>query len=280
MFIPNPKLSTSTLTSTLASTSTSLMRFIPYLLILSVLMVSCRPQRAVYNYLEDVTDTSFRKTVFIAEPVIQKNDLLSIQISSASLDPRIDELYNLQNTQRMGGQNASQLYGYLVDVNGDIEIPRVGKIRAEGLKKGQLEAEVKARLEGQLTQPTVVVRFMNFRITVLGEVGSPGVLNVPTERLNILEAVGMAGGVTEFGQIKNVKILRENDGVRQLGVLDLTSQNIFQSPYYQLQQNDVVLVDQTRYKLRRTEQQRISQQIGFVTGIVSTVALIITLITR
>jgi polysaccharide biosynthesis/export protein len=111
-------------------------------------------------------------------------------------------------------------------------------------------------------------------------VGAPGVLNIPTERLSILEAVGMAGGVTEFGQIKNVKILRENNGVRELGVLDLTSKEIFSSPYYQLQQNDVVLVDQTKYKLRQTEQQRVTQQIGFVTGIISTIAIIVTLVTR
>lgn len=256
------------------------MRSLFYILICSLLFVSCRTQRAVYNYLEDVKDTSFRKSVFIAESVIQKNDLLSISITSGSLDLRVDLLYNQQGMQAAGGLQGGQVGGYLVDVNGDIELPRLGKIHAEGLKKGELEAVVKSKLEGLLNQPNVIVRFMNFRITVLGEVGSPGVLNIPTERLTILEAVGMAGGVTEFGQIKNVKILRENNGVRELGVLDLTSQEIFTSPYYQLQQNDVVLVDQTRYKLRQTEQQRLTQQIGFVSGIISTVAIIVTLLTR
>jgi polysaccharide biosynthesis/export protein len=257
------------------------MRFILYFLICSLLITSCRPQRAVYNYLEDVNDTSFRKSVFITEPIIQKNDLLSINITSASLDPKIDILYNQQVMQSATGiQGGGQIGGYLVDVNGEIELPRLGKIKAEGLKKGELESIIKSKLEGQLTQPNVIVRFLNFRITVLGEVGTPGVLNIPTERLTILEAVGMAGGVTEFGQIKNVKILRENNGVRELGVLDLTSKEIFSSPYYQLQQNDVVLVDQTKYKLRQTEQERVTQQIGFVTGIISTVAIIVTLLTR
>jgi polysaccharide biosynthesis/export protein len=260
------------------------MRFILYIVVGAVLFASCRPQRAVYNYLEDVNDTSFKKSVFIAESVIQKNDLLSIIVSSASLDPKVDALYNVGN-QGVGGvgggQNAGgQIGGYLVDVNGYIDIPRIGKIKAEGLKKGELEEIVKIKLEGQLAQPTVIVRFLNFRITVLGEVGGGGVLNVPTERLTILEAIGMAGGVTEFGQIKNVKVLRENNGVRELGILDLTSQQIFESPYYQLQQNDIILVDQTRYKLRQTEQQRVTQQISFVTGIISTVAIIITLLTR
>jgi polysaccharide export outer membrane protein len=148
------------------------------------------------------------------------------------------------------------------------------------LKKSELEEAVKAKLAGQLTSPTVIVRFMNFRITMLGEVGSPSVLSIPTERLTVLEAIGMAGGVTEFGTIKNVKVLREVNGERKLGVLDLTSKEIFSSPYYQLQQNDVILVDQTRYKLRQTEQQRVTQQIGFATGIISTVALLIAIFNR
>jgi len=248
--------------------------------ILGVVMIfaSCRTQRAVYNYLEDVNDTTFRKTVYIAEPTIQKNDLLSIQVYSATLNPQADLLYNLP-IQQGGGQN-QQLMGYLVDVNGNIEMPRIGTVKAEGLKKGELEAVIKSKLAGELTNPSVVVRFLNFRITMLGELGTPGVLNIPTERLTVLEAIGMAGGVTEFGTIKNVKVLREVDGERKLGVLDLTSKDIFSSPYYQLQQNDVVLVDQTRYKLRQTEQQRVTQQIGFATGIISTVALLIAIFNR
>ncbi len=257
------------------------MRFALYILWGSVLLFSCRSQRAVYNYLEDVNDTSFKKSVYIAESVIQKNDLLSIQVYSAATDPLADQLYNLPVQQ--GGANqmqGGQIGGYLVDVNGNIELPRLGVIEAEGLKKSELEEAIKAKLQGLLTQPNVIVRFLNFRITVLGEVGNAGVLNIPTERLNVLEAIGMAGGVTEFGTIKQIKILRENNGVRQLGILDLTSKEIFSSPYYQLQQNDVVLVDQNRYKLRNTEQQRVAQQIGFATGIISTVALLIAIFNK
>jgi polysaccharide biosynthesis/export protein len=242
--------------------------------IITLCFFSCRPQRAVYNYLEDVRDSSFRKNVFIGEPVIQKNDWLYINVYSASLDEKTDALYNLnQEGVSVSGQG-SQIGGYLVDVNGYIEMPRIGKIHAEGLTKSKLEEEIETKLKDDLTNPNVTVRFFSYRITVLGEVGSPGVLNIPTERLTILEAIGMAGGVTEFGKIKEVKVLRETNGVRELGVLDLTSQKIFESPYYQMKQNDVVLVDQNRYKLRQTEQERVSQQLGFALSIITSIALL------
>jgi polysaccharide biosynthesis/export protein len=247
------------------------MRVFISLILFSVLLVSCGTQkRVVYNYLEDIKDTSFRKNVYIAESVIQKNDLLSILVSSASLQPGVDQLYNLPVFEG----STAQTTGYLVDVKGNIELPRLGTIHAEGLTKSELEQVIKTKLKGLLTQPSVMIRFLNFRITVLGEVGRPGVLTIPSERLTILEAVGMAGGITEYGTVKRVRVLRENNGVRETGVLDLTSQDIFQSQYYQLQQNDVVLVDQSVYKLKESEQQRITQQVGLGLSILTTVALI------
>jgi polysaccharide biosynthesis/export protein len=250
------------------------MRFVLYFFCFSILLSSClTPKRAVYNYLEDIKDTNSRSNIFIAEPVIQKNDLLSIQISSASLDPKIDQDYNLQLAAGAASNNSS-LLGYLVDARGNLELPRLGVIHAESLTKSELEQLVKSKLKGLLVQPTVIVRFLNFRITVLGEVGSPGVKTIPNERLTILEAVGMAGGITEYGTIKRVRVLRENNGLRETGLLDLTSQDIFKSKYYILQQNDVVLVDQTSYKLRQAEQQRVTQQIGFALTIVTSLALI------
>jgi polysaccharide biosynthesis/export protein len=244
------------------------------ILFLFIVTVACNPtKRATYNYLEDVNDTTFKKAVYMAEPIIQKTDLLSIQVYSASTDPKVDQLYNLPALSTATQAN-TQLQGYLVDQQGNIEMPRIGVLHAEGLTKRQLSEQIKAKLQGQLTDPSVIIRFLSFKVTVLGEVGTPGVLNVQTERLNILEAVGMAGGVTEFGKIKQVKVLREEEGNRELGVLDLTSKSIFQSRFFQLQQNDIVMVDKTAYKLRQTEQQRVTQQIGFALTIITTLTLI------
>lgn len=249
------------------------MRSIITLLFAALFFTSCTTQkRAVYNYLEDIADTTFKTSVFMAEPVIQKNDLLSIQIASASLDPTVDGLYNMQMQQ--GGGQGQQMMGYLVDIYGKIELPRIGVLYVEGLTKNMLSDLIKSKLVNLLTQPNITIRFLNYRITVLGQVGAPGVLTIPTERLTILEAIGMAGGVSEFGKIKEVKVLRENDGVRSMGTLDLTSKKIFESNYYQLQQNDVILVDQNQYKLMQTQQQRLTQQISFALTLITTTALL------
>lgn len=209
---------------------------------------------------------------FMAEPVIQKNDLLSIRIYSAALDPKVDELYNLQ-TSGTAVQNV-QMQGYLVDQQGNIEMPRIGVLRAEGLTKNALAEQIKQKLKGELQDPSVIIRFTNFRIIVMGEVASPGVQTVPVENLTLLEALAMAGDITQFGKKTSVKVLRESGGQRQLGIIDLTSSKMFESPYYQLQQNDIVLVEATRYKARNAEQQRITQQVGFALTIITSIALV------
>ncbi|TCJ14165.1 hypothetical protein EPD60_09160 [Flaviaesturariibacter flavus] len=250
------------------------MRFFYYIFALAFL-ASCAPRKPIYNYLQEIKDTSFRKTAFIAEPVIQKNDLLTIKITSASLDPKADQPYNQSAVSQ--GSTLAQEPGYLVDVNGDILMPRLGKVHAEGLTKSELERTIRAKLvnTNQLTDPTVSIRFLNFRITVLGEVASPGVLTIASERVTILEAVGLSGGITEFGSIRRVRVLRETNGVRETGFLDLTSKDIFESRFYQMQQNDVVLVDQTEYKVKLAEQQRLTQQITFGLAILTSTAILL-----
>lgn len=244
-------------------------------------ITSCRTeQRAIQNYVEDLQDTTMRISRYMAEPVIQKNDLLSIQVSSASLEPEVDQLYNLRmNIGGAGGQNQG-LFGYLVDQSGNIEMPRLGIIKAEGLTKSQLAEQIKQKLQGELTSPTIIIRFLNFRVIIMGEVGSPGVQTLNTENLTLLEALALAGDITQFGKKTAVKVLRENEGQRRLGVIDVTSSKMFESPYYQLQQNDVVLVEATRFRARSAEQQRVSQQVGFVLTIVTSLALVYNIFTR
>lgn len=256
------------------------MRILAILVFFFVIVgTSCRTeQRAIQNYVEDLRDTSMKISQYMAEPIIQKNDLLNIQIYSAALDPTIDQLYNLQ--MGMGGGQNLGMQGYLVDQQGNIEMPRIGEIKAEGLTKSQLSEKIKERLKKELTDPAVIIRFTNFRVIIMGEVFAPGVRTVPVENLTILEALAMAGDITQFGKKTEVKVLRENNGQRRLGIIDVTSSKMFESPYYQLQQNDVVLVEATRFKVRNAEQQRISQQVGFALTIITSIALVYNIFIR
>jgi len=243
---------------------------------------SCRTQKQViYNYLQNVPDTTLVDSILFKLPVIQKGDLLSIRVYSlaSGVDPRVDAGYNLpEQSGGGGGTGAMNTQGLLVDEDGNIEYPQIGMIHAEGLSREQLASVIRKKLEGLLSQPSVVVRFLNYRITVLGEVGSPGSFNAPTERVNIFEALGMAGDITEYGLKNSVKIYRETNGERQIGTLDLTGKEVFNSPFYRLQQNDIVLVEQSRKKVKEKERQDLAQQIGIASSIITAIALILNLI--
>ncbi len=252
------------------------------LFLLSILLLaftSCRTQRtSITNYLENSRDTSGTNIINIIEPVIQKDDLLSIKVYSLSADPLVDAPYNLPEQTVAGSSTTTATAGFLVNARGDIEYPRLGTIHVEGLKKSELADLIKARLENILKSPSVLIRFLNYRITVLGEVRSPGTFSIPTERLTIFEALGLAGDITEFGNKTTVKIMRENGGQASTQTVDLTAKDIFNSPYYRLQQNDFVFVEQNRRKQQLQEQSNTIQQISIATSILTAVALIINFI--
>lgn len=257
------------------------MRILNLLLLTATVLgaASCSTQnKAVRNYLENTRDTTLPIVSEARETTIQKSDLLSIRVYSMSIDPATDIPYNLPEEGSGNASNNNSLRGFLVNADGNIEYPRIGTLHVEGLTKEQLAGLIRQKLEGQLTQPSVIVRFINYKVTVLGEVGSPGTYSTPNEKLTILEALGLAGDITEFGKKDNIKILRENNGQREIGILDLTSKDMFQSPYYHLQQNDVVMVEQTQRRIQQQERQNIAQQIGLVTSVITAIALILNFI--
>jgi len=241
------------------------------LLSLSIYFISCGTQKRMPYYLENVTDTTGKGDVKVPELRIQKGDLLSIQVYSASTKPEADALYNLPT----GGTAASS--GFLVDAYGNIEYPRLGTFQVEGLTKQELATQIKKRLtepEVLLINPSIIIRFLNFKVTMLGQVAKEGVINIPGERVTILEAVGLAGGVTDYGKKTNVKIMREVDGKRETGYIDLSSKDIFESPYYNLVQNDVVIVEPTKQKAKQADQSIVVQRISFALGIITSAAFI------
>lgn len=263
------------------------MKFIRILLLLSLpfYFFSCKTQQKIPYYLENVSDTTGKGMVVFPELKIQKGDLLSIQVFSLSTDPRIDPLYNLPTLPGATtgiSQNAGTT-GYLVDNNGNIEHHRLGVFHAEGMSKLELAAEVKKRLTQPvelLSNPTVIIRYLNFRVTVLGEVGKEGSVTIPGERLTIFEALGLAGGISEYGKKDKVKIYREADGKREIGVLNLSSDSLFLSPYFNLMQNDVVMVEPTKQRMKEADQQRAFQKISMGLTLVAAAATLATLISN
>ncbi len=263
------------------------MRFLTVcFLFASVLLIACGTQKRIpYNYIENITDSTGKDTLKIFEPIIQKTDLLYIQVYTTGLNAsHIDSQWNLPiNPTISGTQSNIGLPGFLVDQQGNIEYPRIGRIHAEGLTKKQLAGEIRSKIiaTGELVDsasnpndPSVIIRFMNFRVNVLGEVGRPGTVSIPYEKVTILEAIGLAGDIPITGKKTNVKIVREVNGSREYGTIDLTSKNLFESPYYYLMQNDVVIVEPRKSKIRLNEQSIVAQRISLALTVITAAGIL------
>jgi len=165
--------------------------------------------------------------------------------------------------------------GYLVNLNGDILFPVLGKIHAQGLTKSQLQALLTKQLVDtkQLIDPIVTIRQLNFRVSVLGEVSKPGVYTTPNEKISLLEALSFAGDITIYGKKDNVLLIREDDkGDKLIVRIDLTSSGLFTSPYYYLKSNDVIYVEPSQ---NREKKERFAQVTPIILSVVS--LLIITI---
>jgi polysaccharide export outer membrane protein len=154
------------------------------------------------------------------------------------------------NTPANGG-GPVQASGYLVDVDGNIQFPILGTIKVAGLTESALRMQIVRSLVDKklLIDPVVTIRHLNFRVTVLGEVGNPTVISVPTEKITLLEALGLAGDVTIFGKRDNVMVIREENNKKIIKRLNLNTSEIFESPYYYLRSNDIVYVEPNKAKV-------------------------------
>lgn len=190
---------------------------------------------------------------------IQSNDLLYIYVESRT--PEATVRFN-QETNKIAvdrgvvmNPGSSAVSGYLVNNDGDIIFPVLGKIHVVGKTHVELAAELERILvsEGLVMDAVVTVKLMNFKVSVLGDVVRPGQIIANGERLTIFEALSMVGDLTIYGQRTNVTVIREENGARTVGEIDLTSKNVFDSPYYYLHQNDVVYVEPNMKKKKSAE---------------------------
>lgn len=220
----------------------------------------------------------------IPDQVIRNGDLLTILIYSDNKEAT--EIFNqAQSGVGMGGNaagasNISALgRGYQVDNNGDIYLHKIGTIKAAGLTKNELAAKLNNSLVEFLKEPYVTIRFANNRITVLGEVLRPGLIELPDQKISILDAIGLAGDMTPFGRRDKVLVIREINNQRTVGEVDIRTADMYKSPFFYLQQNDLVYVEPSKRKPTGNEQV-LMRNVTIVTSIVSVIALVVTLLTR
>ena len=220
--------------------------------LLVVLLGSCASPKNII-YMQDVEPFRQGNIEQIYEPIIHEDDLLAIMVNSR--DPELALPFNMPMvTYQLGTNNGmtgqQRVLGYLVDRYGDVDFPILGKIRASGLSRMQLTELIKKRLvdEDLIKDPIVTVQFLNFKVSVIGEVSRPGSFTVSGDRITLLEALSMAGDLTIYGRRDRVAVIRENNGKRTILFHDLRSADIFDSPCYYLQQNDIVYVEPNKAK--------------------------------
>jgi polysaccharide export outer membrane protein len=207
-------------------------------------------------------------------PKIQTGDILSIYVSSLSAEA--SSFFNPYNGFNSNGGNNSntgsavgvnQTPGFLVDPSGDIQYPLIGNIKVIGLTTAEVREAVRSKLKLFLKEPTVIVRYLNFKVTFLGEVGHPEVFNISNEMVTLPEAISLAGDLTPFAQRDSVEVIRDVNGKKQIGIVNLTNREVFNSPYYYLHPNDIVYVRPSKFKAQHND--RFFTLFSFGTGVLS-----------
>ncbi len=254
------------------------------LLALSVVfVVACNPAKRInrdINYFQRGFDSLGVATY--KEPLIQSNDLLSIQVFSGTISQDQAMLFNIPNGGGSSGSGSSASGsttaggGYQVDSAGNIQMPIVGFISAKGLTRQQLSISIAQKLQDYVKQPNVMVRFARFRINVLGEVKIPGPKDFTTDRATLTDAISMAGDLTEAGKREDIMVIREENGVRKVYHVDVRTAAVFQSPVYQLQQNDLIVVsaNDTKLKMLKTNP-NLQRDLSIGLSVISVLALIV-----
>ncbi|MFP3764880.1 polysaccharide biosynthesis/export family protein [Prevotella intermedia] len=216
-----------------------------------LMMVGCGSSKEV-AYWQNIDSISLAASKGLYDAKIMPKDELTILVQTT--DPLTSEPFNLRSTGQTSSKN--QITGYLVDNDGMINFPIVGKIHVAGLTKTECEDLIKSKIQPYLARtenPLVSVRTSSYRITVIGEVNRPGVIPVSTEKISLIEALAEAGDMTIYGKRDNVLLVREDkSGEKHKVRLNMNDANIINSPYYYLQQNDIVYVEPHKVKARNT----------------------------
>lgn len=253
------------------------------LLVLAVLP-ACSSHKDI-AYLQEQEGALHAAADSLYDARIKPKDLLTITVNTfdreASLPFNLMYPSNSPNGfSNNVGENVMQKY--LVDNDGEIDFPVLGRIKVAGLTKKEVEAYLRGRLSVYLKEePLVNVRMVNYKISVIGEVAHPNTYTITNEKVNVLEALALAGDMTIYGKRKNVKLMREGEnGERNVYTIDLTDKNLIHSPYFYLQQNDVLYVEPNRTKMRNSRYSAMTGQVLTGTSVLVSVAGLIVTLTK
>jgi polysaccharide export outer membrane protein len=250
------------------------------LLLSTILISSCGIQYKQVPYFQDATDTvAFEENIENANPIkIQTDDILAITVSS--LNPDASLIFNMGNTSSVQGANSGNINpvltsnGFLVDQTGNIQLPMIGSVPVAGLQSNEARELIRSKLLNYLKEPVVSLRIVNLKVSVLGDVVRPGSYPIQSERVSVADALSMAGDLTITAVRNNVLLIREFNGKREYIRLNLNSKNLFNSPYFYLQNNDVIYVQPGNAKFASVDSSY--RNVSIILSALSVIALLIT----
>lgn len=221
---------------------------LPIILMFLLILQSCTSNKKTL-YLQDLDQYSNESIVY-ASAKIQPNDILKIEISD--INPIVAAPFNIAGSTGTTSVEMMKLSGYLVNTMGNITMPVLNEVNVGGLTPANLENKIKTILikEGYLVNPTVQVRVINNKFTVIGEVNKPGVIPFTEESISLLDALSLAGDLTYAGIRTDVKLIREEDGKRMVYHIDITTAKWMSNPTYRIRQNDVIMVTPNNQRVK------------------------------
>lgn len=244
------------------------------------------------NYMQDVKGDTVMAMTSSDGILVQPKDMISIVVSSRT--PELSAMFNLATASFRAGSGGgsgssgnNQLLGYTVDNNGDIDFPMLGKLHVSGRNRWGVAQLVKDELRDRelLKDAVVTVDFMNFKVTVIGEVSSPGTYAVSGDKINILQALSMAGDLTIHGRRDNIQVSREENGKRYIYLVDLRTTDLFDSPAYYLRQNDIIYVEPNAIRagqstINENSFRSVNFWVSLGTSLLSITSILLTLLSR
>lgn len=230
-----------------------------------------------FSYSEEIANN--------LELLIQPFDLLKIDVFSANeevvkqfrLEQTTQNNLNLNQAGNTMGNNLELFTGFMVDKDGYIDFPTLGRVKAEGLTTEVIQAQLQEQIKVYVRDGVVNVRLLNFKVTVLGEVNQPGVVRLTNKRVTVLEAIGFAGDFSPYANRRNVLLVREKEEQREYIELDLSSREVFKSPYFYLKQNDAIYVEPVKAKTA-TVADPLTRALSFGSAFVSIITLVIAIV--